>query len=156
MRLSVGLGLQMCVLESLKEAFRWRHVSLAEEGKGKPMPHTLSAVIQLAECVQKLAISCIAQVTSYWLLSASQPPVQCRSLPWKAHKARGVPLWRIGPHCRCSGNVPFYTCEDTYGIHWWQPTWAGRDHHLCFPGRMHKTAKILCLLSVRESTAVQS
>ena len=34
-RLSVGLGLQMCVLESLKEAFRWRHVGSAEERKGK-------------------------------------------------------------------------------------------------------------------------
>lgn len=34
LRLSVGLGLQMCVLESLKEAFRWRHVGLAEEGTG--------------------------------------------------------------------------------------------------------------------------
>ena len=34
MRLSVGLGLQMCVLESLKEALKWQHVTSAERLEG--------------------------------------------------------------------------------------------------------------------------
>lgn len=34
MRLSVGLGLQMCVLESLKEALQWQHVTSAERLEG--------------------------------------------------------------------------------------------------------------------------
>ena len=71
----MGLGLQMCVLESLKEAFRWRHVSLVEEGKGKPGPHTRWAVTQQAGATQRQEISYVRSVTSYLLLSGQ--PATC-------------------------------------------------------------------------------
>lgn len=35
MRLSMGLGLQMCVLEGLKEGFQWRHIRSLDQQEGK-------------------------------------------------------------------------------------------------------------------------
>ena len=57
-RLSLGLGLQMSVLEGLKEGLRWQHMRSADQERGEPglVRHTISCMTPRSKCMHVMTV----------------------------------------------------------------------------------------------------